>query len=143
MLRRYYARENEAKTGNEKKHLRISTCVEMLLDGEIPRVDEDSLLELPTNKQKKDVSDVKLVTELDDSRSRQLQALIKDYANGFLYVAGRTSKIEHRINLENEEPVRLKPYPLPYALRQELKNEIKEMLDMGVIRNHHRRMLHR
>ena len=34
----------------------------------------------------------------------------------------------------DEEPVRLKPYPLQYALRQELKNEIKEMLDMGVIR---------
>ena len=47
---------------------------------------------------------------------------------------GRASKIEHRINLIDEEPVRLKPYPLPYALRQELKDEIKEMLDMGVIR---------
>ena len=34
----------------------------------------------------------------------------------------------------DEEPVRLKPYPLPYALRQELKDEIREMLDKGVIR---------
>ena len=99
-----------------------------------PGIDEDPLLEFPTYKQKKDVSDVKLGTALDDSQSRQLQALIKDYANGFLYVPGRFSKIEHRINLVNEEPVRLKPYPLPYALRQELENEIKDMLHMGVIR---------
>ena len=42
---------------------------------------------------------------------------------------GRTSKIEHRSNLVDEEPVRLKPYPLPYALRQELKDETKEMLE--------------
>ena len=44
------------------------------------------------------------------------------------------SKIERRINLVDEEPVYLRPYPLPYALRQELKDEIREMLDMGVIR---------
>ena len=52
----------------------------------------------------------------------------------FLNVPGRASKIEHRINLIDEECVRLKPYLLPYALRQELKDEIKEMLDMEVIR---------
>ena len=34
--------------------------------------------------------------------------------------------------LVDEEPVCSKPYPLPYALRQELKDEIKEMLDMGI-----------
>ena len=43
-------------------------------------------------------------------------------------------KIKHRINLLDEEPVYLKSYPLPYVLRQELKDEIKEMLDIGVIR---------
>ena len=60
--------------------------------------------------------------------------MIESYADVFSHVPGRTSKIEHRINLEDEEPARLKPYPLPYALQQELKNEIREMLDMRVIR---------
>ena len=106
----------------------------MLVDAEMPSIDEDSLLELGTYKQKEDVSDVKLGTELGDSQSRQLQALMENYADVFSDVPGRTSKIEHRINLVDEEPVRLKPYPLPYALRQELKDEIREMLDMGVIR---------
>ena len=134
MLKKYYTRENEAKAGNQKEDLKISASAEMLLDEEIPSINEDSLLELGTYKQKEDVSDVKLRTELDDSQSRQLQALIKDYANVFSDVPGRTSKIEHRINLIDEEPVRLKPYLLPYALRQEIKDEIREMLDMGVIR---------
>ena len=104
----------------------------MLVDEEVPSIDEDSLLELGTYKQREDISDVKLGTELDDSQSRQLQALMENYADIFSDVPGRTLKIEHRINLIDEEPVRLKP--LPYALRQELKDKIGELLDMGVIR---------
>ena len=131
MLKKYYAREDEAKTKNEKEDLKIAASAEMLLDEETPSIDEDSLLELGTYKQKEDVSDVNLGTELDDSQSRQLQALIENCANVFSDVPGRTSKIEHKINLVDEEPVRLKPYPLPHALRQKLKDKIREM---GVIR---------
>ena len=134
MLNNYYAREDEAKTGNEKGDLKISASAKMLVDAETPSIDEDSLLELGIYKQKEDVGDVKLGIELGDSRSRQLQALMENYADDFSDVPGRTSKIEHRINLIDEEPVRPKPYPLPYALRQELKDEIKGMLDMGVIK---------
>ena len=126
-LKRYYAREDEAESGNEKENLKMAASAEMLLDEEIPSIDKDSLLELGTYKQKEDVCHVKLGTELDDSQSRQMQALIEDYANVFSDVSGRTSKMEHKINLLDEEPVCLKPYPLPYALRQELKDEIKEM----------------
>ena len=104
------------------------------MDEETPSIDEDLLLESKTYRQKENIGDIKLGTELDDSQSRQLQALLEDYANVFLNVPRRKSKIEHKINLVNEEPVCLKPYPLPYALRQELKDEIKDMLDKGVIR---------
>ena len=143
MLKKYYARENEAKTENEKEDLKISSSAEMLGDEGVSSTDEDSLLELGTYKQKEDVSDVKLGTELGDSQSQQLQALMENYADVFSDVSGRTSKTEHRINLIDEEPVRLKPYPLPYALRQELKDEIREMLDMGSSESRRHRMLHR
>ena len=134
ILKKYYAREDEAKTRNEKEDLKISASVEMLVDEEMPSIDEDSLLELGTYKQKEDVSDVKLGTELGNSQSRQLQALIETYANVFSDVSGRTSKVEQWINMIDVEPVCLKPYPLLYALQQKSKDKIKEMLDMGVIR---------
>ena len=92
-------KEDEVKTGNEKEDLKISASAEMLVDAETPSIDGDSLLELGTYKQKEDVGDVKLGTELGDSQSRQLQALIKNFADVFSDVPGRTSKIEHRINL--------------------------------------------
>ena len=48
-------------------------------------------------------------------------------------VPGKTSKIEHRIKLVDKEPVRSITYPLQYALKQELKSEITEMLNIGII----------
>ena len=104
MLKKYYDREDEAKTGNEKEDLKITASAEMLVDEEIPGIYEDLLLELRAYKQEEDVSNVKLGTELDDSQSRQLQTLIENYADVFLDVPGKTSKIKNRFNLIDEEP---------------------------------------
>ena len=42
--------------------------------------------------------------------------------------------IEHKIELTDNNPVRSRPYPLPYALRENLKREIQDMLSLGIIR---------
>ena len=36
--------------------------------------------------------------------------------------------------LTDSTSIRCKPYPLPYAIRENLKTEIQEMLDLGIIR---------
>ena len=53
----------------------------------------------------------------------------------FFCVPGKTAKIEHKIKLVEKEPVGSKSYRFSYALRQELKNEIAEMLDMWMLWN--------
>ena len=42
--------------------------------------------------------------------------------------------IQHRVKLTDDTPKRCKPYPLPYAMREELWNEADSMLEMGVVR---------
>ena len=42
--------------------------------------------------------------------------------------------IQHQIRLTDDTPIRCKPYPLPYAMREELRNEVDTMLEMGVMR---------
>ena len=42
--------------------------------------------------------------------------------------------IQHQIRLTDDTPIRCKPYPLPYAMREELRNEVDTMLEMGVVR---------
>ena len=41
--------------------------------------------------------------------------------------------INHKIELTENDPVRSWPYPLPYAMRENLKKEIEDMLSLGNI----------
>ena len=52
----------------------------------------------------------------------------------FTDVPGKLNLIEHWIILNNEDLVRLNPYALPHAVGEELKGEIKDMLELGIIR---------
>ena len=47
---------------------------------------------------------------------------------------GETNVIQHRVKLTDDTPICCKPYPLPYAMREELGNEVDSMLEMGVVR---------
>ena len=45
-----------------------------------------------------------------------------------------TDVIQHQINLADYTPIRCKPYPLPHAMREELRNNVDAILEMGVMR---------
>ena len=42
--------------------------------------------------------------------------------------------IERKIDLTGNRPIRCKPYLLPYAKRGEIREEIKNMMDTGIVR---------
>ena len=46
---------------------------------------------------------------------------------------GTTNLAEHKIDLTTEEPVRQKPYPLPFSTREMVKEEVSKMLAAGII----------
>ena len=52
----------------------------------------------------------------------------------FTDMPGDTDVIQHQIRLTDDTPIRCKPYPLLYAMREELRNEVDTMLEMGVVR---------
>ena len=45
-----------------------------------------------------------------------------------------TNVVEHQIQVDDTKPIRKPPYRTPYALRQEMKNQVQKMLDKQVIR---------
>ena len=47
---------------------------------------------------------------------------------------GTTSLVEHKIEMLEDRPIRCKSYPIPYNLRESLRNDIEKMIEMGVIR---------
>ncbi|XP_068213208.1 uncharacterized protein [Palaemon carinicauda] len=64
---------------------------------------------------------------------RQIKELVREYEDIFTDIPGTSNKGEHKIELTSHEPVRRKPYPVPYGVRASLRKEIKDMLDMGII----------
>jgi len=77
--------------------------------------------------------DVHVNTELSDSQKRELLALLQEFQNIFSDLPGITDTAEHRIQLTDNNPIRCKPYPIPYALRDVVKSEIDEMCRLGII----------
>ena len=52
----------------------------------------------------------------------------------FTEIPGKASVIEHKIDLTDDRPIRCKPYPLPYAKRGKIREEIENMMDTGIVR---------
>lgn len=46
---------------------------------------------------------------------------------------GRTSLVKHSIPTDSAQPVRLPPYRIPYAYRELVEKELKEMPEAGII----------
>ena len=56
------------------------------------------------------------------------------YPDVFTDMPGETDVIQHRVKLADDTPIRCKTYPLQYAMREELRNEVDSMLEMGAMR---------
>lgn len=72
--------------------------------------------------------------ELPAPRRDQLQELMGKTPEIFSERPGRTSLVEHAINVTDSTPVRQKAYRVPYAQREVLKTELDEMLRAEIIR---------
>ena len=85
-------------------------------------------------RQREGVGEVKLGDELSEDQQCVLKDLVRRYSDVFTDMPGETDVIQHQIKLTDDTPIRCKPYPLPYAMREELRNEADVMLEMGVVR---------
>ncbi len=62
-----------------------------------------------------------------------LDTLLKECGDVLQSRPGRTSLAEHTIDSGAAKPVKLPPYRLPHAYREEVQSELREMLDTGMI----------
>ena len=70
---------------------------------------------------------------LSDEQSGELREMLKEFADVMQDEPGRTNLIEHRIEVNGARPVRQAPYRIPYAYRELVQEEMKEMEEKGVI----------
>ena len=130
MLRKYIAREPQMDVVHTSNKDVVTTAViyqnidpEM---GEVPDVEGYH--------QKEGVQDVKLGEDLSEDQRHMLKDLTRRYRDVFTDMPGETDVIQHRMKLTDDTPIRCKPYPLSYAMREELRNKVDSMLEMRVAR---------
>ena len=93
----------------------------------------EELLHSPSLSQTQTFKDVVVNPEIDADQMAELQCLLRKYSDTLTDVPGITKAGHHDIILSDQRPIRSRPYPLPHSLRETVKNEVKEMLELGVI----------
>jgi RNase H-like domain found in reverse transcriptase/Reverse transcriptase (RNA-dependent DNA polymerase) len=75
--------------------------------------------------------DVKLGHMPDDIKTRISQLLL-DFCDVLSAIPGKTTAIEHEINLTSERPIKLQPYNIPLHYREQVQAKIKDLLKSGI-----------
>ena len=101
----------------------LAVCTEQLeeSDGHIVMVGDDCE-GIPT-----------LGQQLSQTQVQELQQLINTMPEVFTDKPGRTTAAEHCIDTADAQPVRIPPYRIPKAWEEQVKLEIRTLLDMGII----------
>ena len=97
-------------------------------------VEDEELLELRSCQSMEAVSDIEYGKQLSGSQKQELTQLVHEFQKIFTDMPGSTTLIKHHIHLTSEDPIRMKPYAVPYSVHDTLKKKIQSMLDMGIIR---------
>ncbi|XP_072164343.1 uncharacterized protein [Diadema setosum] len=143
LLKRYLRKEDDqqgnANTGTPFDVAAASVVEE---DDDEPHTDDaethtdppkPKLLEVPTLQQTQTSEDVKVSPDLTSKQKSEAKQLLNKYSDSLTDVPGVTNAGYHDIELTDPRPIQSRPYPLPHALREVVKREVKEMLDYGVI----------
>ena len=77
--------------------------------------------------------DVALDVTLTSDQRKELESVLQEYASVLTERPGKTELEEFSLKLLDEKPVKLRPYPLPYAKLETVRKEIKAIIDLGVI----------
>ena len=79
------------------------------------------------------LTEARQAERLSQDQRVTLQGVLEVFSDAFQDNPGRTSVIEHVIETGSAQPVRLPPYRLPHAYRQAVKDELEEMISLGII----------
>lgn len=94
---------------------------------------EEQLLQLHEGKGGENYLQVSINSGLSTSQQTELRDLVFGNMEIFTDKPGKTNLVEHSIVLTDNAPVREKPYPLPFATRKAVEEEVQSMLKEGII----------
>lgn len=137
LLKKYFEREDPVPVGAVAVEVNadISKSGHVKSEAEeVDPVDGVDFLEIGGYVAKESIKDVATGDNLTDEQRAEFIDLASQFQSLFTEAPGSTSLAQHHIKLTSDQPVRSRPYPVPYSLRESLKKDITDMMKMGVIR---------
>ena len=142
LLKKYIRREvNASMIETPTVNVYESACTSVLEDepqeevgtSELRSFSTDDLIHLPPMMKKEGINEVNISERLSRTQVQQVQQTLTEYENILTDIPGKTTLGEHVIKVRDTEPIRSKPYPIPHALRCEIRKEVQSMLRMGIV----------
>ena len=96
-------------------------------------VDDKGLLDLLNVCQRETYKNVNVSPDLTPEQVNDVRSRLEDFQDIFTEQPGCTPLVELKIDVTAKQPIRVKPYPMPYAKRKEVDEEVQKMLEAGVI----------
>ena len=143
LLKKYYRREVAAsmKEIGDHDYCELFEVVAVAviqddvdMDPEMDENNSEELLYIPPLASKESAKDVNISLDLEDGQTTEIRRILGNFRDVLTDVPGKTNLGEPKIELTNDVPIRCKPYPIPHAVRGEVRKELDTMLEMGIIR---------
>ena len=137
LLKTYFEREDSVPVGAVAVEVNADISKSGLAKSEaeeVDPVDGVDFLEIGGYVAKESIKDVATGDNLTEEQRAEFIDLASQFQSLFTDAPGTTSLAQHHIKLTSDQPVRSRPYPVPYSLRVSLKKDITDMMTMGVIR---------
>jgi hypothetical protein len=131
-LHQRVAPENEAARAGGVVLEIVSSAIVEVKDDTVEETEDDDGLEL--RQATESWADVKLGDNLNKMQRKQAREIVIQFRERLANLPGTTNLASHQVTLTNNEPIRCKPYMIPFTIREALRKDISDMLNLGVIR---------
>ena len=100
-------------------------------------IDDSELLDFGACKVDESWDDVIIGENLIKEQKGQVRDILAEFQQVFTDLSGETDVIQHRISLTTTLPIKIKPYAVPFSIRESLSGDISKMLQLKIIRESH------
>ncbi|XP_062616792.1 uncharacterized protein LOC134278492 [Saccostrea cucullata] len=128
LLKKYNVREER----NTDSPTTLASCV-VLESEETEDSSNEHLLHILPMKATESFTDVKVNHSLSSDQLESINDVLHEFQEVLTDLPGRTNVIQHEVHLTTKEPIRNRPYQIPYAVRSAVREEIQHMIDMDII----------
>ncbi|XP_041355427.1 uncharacterized protein LOC121373051 [Gigantopelta aegis] len=133
MLKKYVDREKEDER-EKVETVCVAVVEEELIEEKcVEKLEEKVNIVLPSLVKTETWERCDLSRDLDVKQTQDMKSVLRKYDDVLSDKPGRTDLETFKLELTSEEPVRLKPYPIPFSLTNVVKEEVDQMLEMDVI----------